>query len=265
MEKKIQAILVDIDDCLLPTDGYPYIGYFQGLQIIAGYVKKANEGRFPKISFCTGRDRNYVEAVAFSVGRPNSWSVIESGIALFNPTTKELVLNPALTPKVKDAFEIIRQERLPGILNRFTGLFDYPGNMINIALERKFGIDTPIEQCYAAVREELQDLESQGLVTIRHSRIAVDISPQGIDKASGIRFLSEKTGVRPSQMLGIGDSKGDFPMLNLVGYVGCPDNASKECKELVRKRQGHPSRAEYAKGVEDVINHFRIHHLIDEG
>jgi len=256
MKKKIRYVLIDIDDCLLPTDGHFYYDYFTGLSQIASYVEKANESRFPPIGFCTGRDRNYVEATAFSVLRPNSWSIIESGIALFNPTTKELLINPALTSEAQEAFENIRQERLPQILRKFPGLFEYPGNMINIALERKYGLELSVEECYRAIKEELSDLEAQGLIVIQHSKIAVDISPKDIDKASGIKFLAEKIDVEPSKMLGIGDSRGDFPMLNLVGTVGCPCNASKECEGLVKKRGGYLSRYQYALGVADVIEHF---------
>ncbi len=260
MMGKIKLILIDIDDCLLPTDGKFYPDYFNGLPEVARYIERASKGEIPPIGFCTGRDRNYVEATAFSVLRPNSWSVIESGIALFNPTTKEMLLNPALTPEIEEAFNKIRRERLPQILRKFPGLFDYPGNMINIALERQYGVDLNIEECYGAVRQELSDLESQGLVIIHHSKIAVDISPQGIDKASGVRFLAEKTKVDPAQMLGIGDSRGDFPMLNLVGTVGCPFNASEECQELVRKKGGRISRYQYALGVADIIQY-----LVQEG
>jgi len=256
MKGEIKLILIDLDDCLLPTDGKFSSDYFSGLPKVAHYVEKANEGKIPKIGFCTGRDRNYVEAVAFSIGRPNSWSVIESGIALFNPTTKEMVFNPALTPEVKEAFAVIRRERLPQILQKLPELFEYPGNIINIALERQYGVDLNIEECYERVRQELSDLEAQGLVIIHHSTIAVDISPQGIDKASGVRFLAEKTGIGFAQMLGIGDSQGDFPMLNLVGQVGCPSNASEECKKLVREKGGYISPYQFAKGVADIINYF---------
>jgi len=256
MRRGIKLILIDIDDCLLPTDGRFYSDYFSGLPEIARYIEKANQGKFPQIGFCTGRDRNYVESTAFSVGRPNSWSVIESGIALFNPTTKEMPFNPALTPEIRKAFETIRREQLPQILKKFPELFDYPGNLINIALERQHGVDISLEECYQTVKQEFEDLESQDLIIIHYSKIAVDISPQGIDKASGVGFLAEKTGIDLDEMLGIGDSRGDFPMLNLVGSVGCPFNASEECKELIRKREGYISPHQYAKGVADVIRHF---------
>lgn len=261
MRRGIEGFLVDIDDCLLPTNGEVSPEFYRGLEGIAQFIKRANEGTFPPIGWCTGRDRNYVEGVSFTAGLPNSFSVIESGIALFNPTTKSMPLNPALTDEVKAAFETIRRERLPQILKRFPDLFEYPGNMINIALERCHGVQTPIEKYYEVVKAELQDLEDQKLVIVHHSRIAVDISPVGpdgtpIDKASGVKFWSRYTGIDLAKVVGIGDSKGDFPMLKLVGYVGCPSNASTDCKKLVQAKGGYISPHEYSSGVADAISHF---------
>ena len=187
--------------------------------------------------------------------------MIESGIALFNPSTKEMLLNPALTLEVRAAFEEIRRTRLPRLLERFPQLFDYPGNMVNIALERRHGVDTLIDVYYEAVKEELEDLEQQGLLVVHHSRIAVDISPVGqdgmpIDKGSGVRFLAHKTGIDPSNMLGIGDSRGDFSTFETVGMVGCPSNASEECRQFVQERGGHVANLPYVSGVVEVIRHF---------
>ena len=75
-------ILIDVDDCTLPTDGNVSSEFYQGLEQISKFVKKANVGEFPQLGFCTGRDRNYVEAVAFHCGRPNSFSVIDKKFSL---------------------------------------------------------------------------------------------------------------------------------------------------------------------------------------
>lgn len=253
-----QYFLLDVDDCTLPTGGEGDLGFYEGLtelwQLLAGLKGK--------VGFCTGRDRNYVEACAFFLGLQglNSWSVIESGIALFNPATKEMCFNPALTLTVKNVFLAIREERIPKILEMFPGLLNYPGNFINVALERHKE-QRSIEEIALAVQGLLGDLEKQGLVAIRNSAIAVDISPVGedgipIDKASGVRFLSKVLVIDPSLMVGIGDSRGDFPMLNLVGKVGCPSNASPACRELVGNKGGYISPFPYAQGVADIIRHF---------
>lgn len=256
MNKEIEAILIDVDGCVVPTNGKVSCQFFSGLSIISRYVEKANQGKFPPIAFCSGRDRNYIEAVSFFVGLPNFWSVIESGIALFNPATKELRFNPVLTEEVKKVFEEITNERMPKFLERNSMLFLYPGNMVCVALERKYGVALTIEDVYEAVKKELADFLQSRLVEITHSDCAIDISPAGIDKASGLQFLSQCTGINLKKTLGIGDSNGDFPLFETVGYIGCPANASEECKKLVEKRKGYISPYPYARGVADVIENF---------
>ncbi len=256
MDRKIEAILIDLDGCLVPTNGNVSSEYYKGFAQISQNVKKANRGRFPTIGFCTGRDRNYVEAVSFFAGLPNSWSVIESGVALFNPATKELIFNPALTEKIRATFKKIINERLPRFLEKNPMLFLYPGNMICAALECKYGSTIAIEDVYKAVKKEMADSLNGGLLRVNYSDCAVDISPVGIDKASGIKFLSLLRKINLKKTLGIGDSNGDFPLFEQVGYVGCPANASKECKQLIRKRKGYVSLLKYAEGVADVIGHF---------
>lgn len=249
-------ILYDIDGCLLCTNGKIPNGYYDGLRRLHSYIRRANGGNFPKIGFCTGRDRNYVEATAFAVGLPNSWSVIESGIAIFNPATKELVPNPALTEEILAAFREISQNRLPLILRRFPGLFLYPGNAINIALELRHGNNDPIDSYYKQIIGELTDLLESGLVNITFSPIAVDIMPAGIDKAGGALFLARYTGADLKQSLGVGDSNGDIGFLCEMGFIGCPSNANEACKEVVRTKGGYISPLSYAQGVADITHHF---------
>ncbi len=253
---KIDGFLLDVDGCILSTTGDVSSLYYYALIELYRYVMEANEGRFPTIMLCSGRDRNYIEAVAFMIGLPDSLSVIESGIALFNPTTKKLIVNPALTPETKRTFREIAEKQIPRILKRLPGLFLYPGNMINVAIEREYGSDASIEEAYESLKRELENLIEKGVIEIHHSDSAVDISPRGIDKASGIKFLAELTGINPMQIVGIGDTNGDAPMMELVGYVGCPTNASEGCKKLVAEKNGYISPLPYAAGVIDIIKHY---------
>ncbi len=246
----MEALLLDVDGCLTLGQGSVPEGYYQGLKTISQFTRQ-----FPT-AFCTGRDRNYVEATAAFLGWPDFWSVIESGIALFNPFTKKLVLNPKLTDAKKMVFETEVKETIKGVLERHPDLFLYPGNMICIAIEKKHGATIEIKEVFEELRKELEDLVARRLIKISYSSIAVDIAPPDINKASGLDFLAKTSGISPENMLGIGDSNGDLSFLEKVGFVGCPSNANQDCKEAVRKKQGHVSQYPYARGVADVISHF---------
>lgn len=256
--KKIKAILVDIDDCLLPFGEAPSHECHLAFEQIGKCVEAANRGEFPPISFCSGREFNYVIPVASLLHWPNSWSVVESGMFLYNPTKKHSdsnpLINPAYTAEYGNVFEQTRKQILA--VCQTLPLTPYKGKLINIALELAEGSELTIEDCYGMMPEKIRRLEEKGLISIRRSSIAIDISPATVDKASGIRFFSQHTSIPIEQILGIGDSGGDEPMLNTTGYVGCPGNAKENCKELVEKKGGYVSPLKYAEGVLDIIRHF---------
>jgi hydroxymethylpyrimidine pyrophosphatase-like HAD family hydrolase len=258
VSEKIEAIILDIDDCLLSTSGKISHDCFEGLEIIKDYVEEGNKGLFPPISFCTGREYTYTIPVANLIGKPDAWSIVESGVYLYNPSRRisenNPLENPALTPEIKEAFEMVRGKVLH--LCKKLPLVFYRGKIINIALELAEGAEFTIEEYCQMVREELREFEKEKILTIRHSSIAIDISPANIDKASGTQFFSQLTGTPLHRILGIGDSEGDFPMLRLVGQVGCPQNASVKCQELIKEKKGYVSPFSYAAGVADIISHF---------
>lgn len=255
MNKEIEAILVDVDGCLIPTDGDVSPELYKGLNRISEYVKMANLKKSPPLGFCSGRDRNYIEAVSFLVGLPNSWSVIESGIAIFNPATKQLIFNPELTEKKMAIFEEVKK-MVPEILKKYPDLFLYPGNMVCLAFERKYKAITTIEDAYNYLKKEVANLHLNKYVEIRHSDCSVDISPKEIDKASGVKFLSRYAGINLKKTLAIGDSNNDFPLFEQVGYVACPKNASKECKGYVQRKGGIISPFCYADGVAFILQNL---------
>lgn len=250
----IKGFLIDRDGVLTVTDGLVPWAHDLGRRQLYKYVKMSNRDRFPKIGICTGREYGSAESILFDIGIPNWWSIIESGVFLFNRHTKQLLTNPALTSEVREAFQDISQRRIPSILAQYSQeLFLYPGNQVCIAIELTEDSSITIEQVCRMIEEQVEDLVQAKLVTVRHSSIAVDISPVDIDKASGVRFLCEVEGIDPGDLFGIGDSPGDFPMFNAVGKIGCPANATAECKETVRQKGGIVSEKPYAAGVVDIL------------
>lgn len=254
MEGKIRGFLIDRDGVLTVTDGKIPWMHELGRRRLYRYVQMANRGSFPKIGICTGREYGSAESTLFDLGLPDWWSIIESGVFLFNRRRKQLLENPALTPEVKEAFREISQKRIPAILARYPNdLFLYPGNQICLAIELRDGATLTIKQAYEIIAAEVRDLKEANLVRIHPSSLAVDLSPATIDKASGVMFLCEITGIDPASLFGIGDSPGDFPLFRVVGHIGCPSNADPKCKEEVAKREGIISDKPYAAGAADIL------------
>jgi len=250
----IKGFLIDRDGVLTITDGIIPWAHDLGRRRVYKYVKMSNRGRFPKIGICTGREYGSAESALFDIGLPNWWSIIESGVFLFNRVTKRLLENPVLTKELKEVFQDISRHRIPSVLTQFPeDLFLYPGNQICVALELTENTSITIEQAYQMIEEQVKDLVQENLITLRHSSIAVDISPANIDKASGVKFLCDVEKINPEELFGIGDSPGDFPLFDVVGQIGCPSNATPQCKEMVRRKKGIISEKSYAAGVADIL------------
>jgi hypothetical protein len=256
--EEIRNILVDLNGCIV---GPPSRELFEGLHELS-CLAELTKGENPPflMGACSGREMPYVRGVLHIIGSPNGWSIYESGLGIFHILNEDWRPNPRLTYAIRHGFtrEIIGIA-VPQILSRHKGMIRlYKGNELNVALEMTPEATFSIEDFYAEVQEELKDFLEAGLVITHHSTDAVDISPVGIDKGTGTLQIAEVTDIPLAQTLGIGDSNGDRPMLELVRFAGCPQNASEECKELVRSKgkRGYISPYPYAKGVANIIKRF---------
>jgi hydroxymethylpyrimidine pyrophosphatase-like HAD family hydrolase len=60
-----------------------------------------------------------------------------------------------------------------------------------------------------------------------------------------------KLEISPKDVAGIGDTKGDFPVLKNVGFSAAPNNATNEVKQIVN----YVSDYDNGDGVVDIIKH----------
>ena len=86
------------------------------------------------------------------------------------------------------------------------------------------------------------------------------ITAHGVSKKHGAEEIIEKLGISFDEVLGIGDSKGDFTFLEPCGYNGVVGD-NKELQELVAKKDKNkiffaPSVEE--NGILEVFEHFEL-------
>lgn len=260
----IRYILLDIDDTIISTSNIPtpksgesdkYLSLHNGLIKLSWIIKQSNDGLMPPLGFCTGREASYVLGICRSFREiPNSWSVVECGLILFNPKTQKRLYHPAFTQEMEKVFEEINRLRIPRLAENFPFLRFYKGKEVNIAVELKDGASSSLSEVEQLMRESFEDVRSY--LEINTSKTAVDISPKGVDKGTGVAFLAKTTGVPLSGMLLIDDSLGARPALDRIGHIACPGNASENLKKLVAEKNGYESSLELAEGVVDAISHF---------
>lgn len=267
------GVLVDIDGCLTSDDGNVCLKYYEANAKIADLVALAHSGAGPSIRLCSSRDKNSVELMANFFGMVNLWLIVEGGVALFNPTTRETKLNPAITPEVQEIFRWLKEKELPVILKRYGCLQEYLGYMVCCSLEKKLAssieIQTVIdflEGVKIPATNKKPARRSPGLLTkfIRRRQMKVEryfdriinIIPAGVSKGTAAKFLMATEGWNPAWCIAIGDSKSDFSLFRSVGRIGCPSNATAGCIKFVKENHGRVSMYPHTQGVIDVINWY---------
>lgn len=272
MSSPRRGIFLDIDGCLISNDGNSCHEYHASLAKISELARMAHVGQFPRIFLCSGRDRNVVEFTAGMLGIVNEWAIVENGTAIFNPTIRQVIFNPAITDEARKIFAWIGRKIIPKTLKHFNSktvmLQSYLGYMVCHCLEKVAGSQISIDAVYDFLhgRKEkgmkrkkglLTRLAAKGVLTItRYEDRAVNLNPAGVSKGSAAQWLAERESIDLSYSLAIGDTRGDIPLFRKVGLVGCPSNAADVCAQYVRSKRGHVSLKPYSQGVVDIIEHF---------
>jgi hydroxymethylpyrimidine pyrophosphatase-like HAD family hydrolase len=246
----IQLAVVDVDGCLTPGETGDW--NWEALQAIQDLNRRARQGQaLPAITLCTGRQEPYVEVLMQAIGAYLP-AIYENGCGLYFPDGYRFVEHPAITPLVKGALAaaratLQRQVVVPGL-----GYFQ-PGKEASLTLYPLPG--TSVRHLHQAVDGALspRDHDSLDVLAVQASVSCVDVTPAGVDKGAGVRWLSREIEVPLARMGGIGDSTSDLKFLRLVGRSAAPANAATGVKAAV----GYVSPHEDGAGVVDILHHWR--------
>ena len=247
-QKKITLVVSDIEGCLnLDEKTYDFVA----LEWIRTVNKLARpDNALPFITVSSGRQSAFVEAIIRILGGRMP-ALFENGCGLFFPGRRlvdECEWHPFLNdPSVLSQFSEVRLAVTD--LCRETGARRVIGKEFLLSLH-------PFPPMSALELRELVDetLSRKSLLaTVGDSASAVDISPQGINKGTGLEWListlDQGDHFTLPKTAGVGDSNGDLPFLKLVGFPAAPSNASLEVRALAAY---WPVRAD-GQGVVDII------------
>lgn len=101
------------------------------------------------------------------------------------------------------------------------------------------------EKISAAVKKEFGDRIS----IMRSTPIFNEIVCPGISKASAVKILAEKLGVKISEVMAIGDGDNDLPMLKAAGKSIAMGNAAEEIKSVCDYTTGLCENDGFAEAV----------------
>lgn len=241
----IKLIVFDIDGVL--TDGETKALDLDLLSDLAQMNQHARrEPSGVAVTLCTGRPAQYVELMLQAIDG-HLPGIFENGAGLYVPETYRFLPNPTLSDGA--VISAVRRRLEETIVSTGEAYFQ-PGKEYSITL---FPNDPDnIGKLLVQTADVLGDLHLK--VDLVYSTSCLNILPKGIDKGNGIRFLSDRTGYRPEEMLGVGDSDVDLQFLSLVGHSAAPVNANPEIKKAVE----YVSPFRTSHGVRDILEHFDI-------
>ncbi len=215
-------IVADIDGCLSKGTGHPFDHTL--LQALA----RANEASrtdptVPCITICTGRPQPYVECLLQAIGgyRP---ALCESGTVFFDPATHSILNHPDFGEAEEKALADLRHEVAMRLEK--PNVKPEPGKITHITLI----IQPPDSPESLRARAEEIVAEFGDMFYIEPSRICLHFLFRHMHKGTGLRWLSQDTGIPLQQMAGIGDAVPDLPFLEQVGFAFAPANAQDDVK-----------------------------------
>lgn len=106
-----------------------------------------------------------------------------------------------------------------------------------------------------ALASELAPLFSQ-VNFVKSGETHLEIIARGVDKAAGLKKISELTGISAEEMLAFGDEANDLPMLKYAEYAYAMENSA----ECVRREIRTIAPKNTDCGVAEIVNLF-----LDEG
>lgn len=111
-----------------------------------------------------------------------------------------------------------------------------------IALQRNI----PVE----LVKEALKDFD----VEVYDTGFAIHLTDPDVDKGSSLALLSNDMGIKPDEILAIGDSENDLELFKVAGVKVAVKNADPELKA----RADYVTEKSYGNGVKEALERFLL-------
>lgn len=252
LDSPVRLVVVDVDGCLTPGEGQPW-----NLQVFSYVAQLNREARHnpqvPAVTLCTGRQEPYVEVLMQAIDA-HLPAIYENGGGLYFPQEYRFVEHPIITPQMREALSRVKAALRREIVKAGRGYFQ-PGKEVSLTLYPTN--HTTVHELYHIAIKVLTAHRAR--YTAQASVSCVDILPEGVDKGSGVKWLSEETGIPLAQIGGIGDSTSDLKFLRLVGHSAAPANATDEVKAAV----GYVSPYQDGDGVVDILRQWALRTTAD--
>ncbi len=242
----VKWIITDIDGCMSPEESVPWdlerFGQFSRL------VREANAGRgtIAPMTLCTGRPQPYVELL-MKILDVRAAAICESGAVLYSLHDNWARYGPGVTAEkiaqLRALRTFIEQDVLP----------DEPKALIQFGKESQISVFSRDPGIFPRIRRRVERFAAEHggpELDITPSHFYLNICLAGVSKGSTVKALLDELGVSREQSAGIGDTDGDLPLRDAVGFFACPANSTSAVKAAADYVSPYPM----LEGMLDILN-----------
>lgn len=128
--------------------------------------------------------------------------------------------------------------------NIYQYILDHKGHIENINVNFEDLSEKP------AMREKLLTIPEATITSSFNHNL--EIGGANTSKAEALKCMGEILGVKPEEMMAVGDSPNDIAMLKVAGFPVAVGNAKDEVKAVAK----YVARTNHENGVADAVEHF---------
>lgn len=244
--RRFDVVIADIDGCLIAERSTPFD--LDALSLVRAHNQLAIErGDRPIVTVCSGRPQPFAEAMCRLLGNELIPCVCENGVWTYHPGTNRYEMDPSITC---DHLEAVRELSAWG---RETfgsrGVTEQPGKNASVTFwhaDTRFLTDVVFPAAAARCQERAWPFR----VSMTWLYINCDLAH--INKGTGIDRAFGPLGIARGRLAGIGDTPGDKPIADRVGFFACPSNAHAAIREHAHMIASKPE----AQGVVEILAHL---------
>lgn len=223
----LKLIVTDIDGCISPEESVPW-----DLDLFWRFARlsrdaSAGRGPNPPIALCTGRPQPYPE-VLMKILDTRAPAICENGAVLYTLHDNTSRYGPGVTEEKIFGLRAVRAfletEVLPGM----------PGAIIQFGKEAQISVFSEGPEVFGEIATRVEAFaEGNGgpELVINATHYYLNFSLAGVDKGATLRVLLDELGAAREETAGVGDTVGDLPLRNAVGFFACPSNAQPGLKD----------------------------------
>lgn len=214
----IRLIVADIDGCFT-AGGRDPIDLDLCARIRQWNARSHDDPAIPAFCFCTGRPLPYVHAINQFVGL-HMPSLAEFGCVLWEPRDQCHLIHPMFGPGERALYYQLLAEIEADLLSTDERILLEGGKFCQVTLypRRPATMDWLAEHTASFVARWAYHY------TMDYTHSVMSFLPRGIDKGTGLDWLSSVTGIPVSAMAGIGDADSDWEFLGRCGIAATPSN-----------------------------------------